>query len=204
MLSGVLSAVWLADTNIYWGILHLHWNLGTLQCSVGPLERCEFPTYVHLPQCRIYASVNWVSIGSNNGVWPGRRQAIIWTSAAILSIRPQGTYFNEILFEIQMFSFKKMRLNMSSAKWRPFCPGGDQWKDPSSLLEQPWRQADCPPLGACKESVKESMITTYTDCFLVYRRSKLEVNKLFEIMTAHLNTCHYGVNNSVNIKHLLD
>ena len=27
-------------------------------------------------------------------------------------------------FEIQIFSFKKMRLNMSLAKWRPFCPGG--------------------------------------------------------------------------------
>ena len=43
-----------------------------------------------------------------------------------LSIRPQGTYFNEFLFEIQIFSFKKMHLNMSSAKWRPFCPRGDE------------------------------------------------------------------------------
>ena len=32
-----------------------------------------------------------------------------------------GTNFNEILFEIQKFSFKTMHLNMSSAKWRPFC-----------------------------------------------------------------------------------
>ena len=31
------------------------------------------------------------------------------------------TYFNEILFEIQIFSFSKMRLNMSSTKWRSFC-----------------------------------------------------------------------------------
>ena len=64
----------------------------------------------------MYAAMNLVSIGSDNGLSPGRRQAIISTNADILSIRPQGTYFNEILFDIQIFSFKKMRLNMSSAK----------------------------------------------------------------------------------------
>ena len=37
-------------------------------------------------------------------------------------------YFNEILFEIQIFSFKKMRLKMSSVKSLPFCPGGDELK----------------------------------------------------------------------------
>ena len=32
-----------------------------------------------------------------------------------------GTNFSEILIEILTFSFKKMRLKVSSAKWRPFC-----------------------------------------------------------------------------------
>ena len=32
---------------------------------------------------RIYASVNWATIGSDNGLSPGRRQAIICTSAGI-------------------------------------------------------------------------------------------------------------------------
>ena len=68
-------------------------------------------------------SVNWVSIGSDNGLSPGRRQAIIWTNADILSIRPQGTYFNEILFEIQIFSFKKMHLNTLSANGGHFVQG---------------------------------------------------------------------------------
>ena len=67
-------------------------------------------------------SVNCLSIGSDNGLSPERHQAIIWTSADTLSIRPQGTYLNEILLEIQISLFKKMRFNMS-AKWRPFCPG---------------------------------------------------------------------------------
>ena len=63
------------------------------------------------------------SIGSDNGLSPGRRQAIIRTNAGILLIRPLGTNFSEFLVEILIFSFKKMRLKVSSAKRRPFCLG---------------------------------------------------------------------------------
>ena len=63
------------------------------------------------------------SIGSDNGLSPGRRQAIIWTNAGILSIGPYGTNFSEILIEILTFSLKKMSLKVSSAKRRPFCLG---------------------------------------------------------------------------------
>ena len=62
-------------------------------------------------------------IGSDNGLSPGRRQAIIWNNAGLLLIEPLGTNFSEISIVIQTFSFKKMHLNMSSAKWRPFCLG---------------------------------------------------------------------------------
>ena len=62
-------------------------------------------------------------IGSYNGLSPSRRQAIIWTNAGILSIGPLGMNFSEILIEIDAFSFKKMHLKMSSAKWRPSCLG---------------------------------------------------------------------------------
>ena len=57
-------------------------------------------------------------IGSDNGLSPVRRQAIIWTNDGMLLIRTLGTNFNEILSEIHAFSFKKMHLKMSSAKWR--------------------------------------------------------------------------------------
>ena len=60
-------------------------------------------------------------IGSDNGLSPGRRQAIIWTSAGILLIGPLGTNFSEILIEIYTFSFKKIHLKVSSGKWRPSC-----------------------------------------------------------------------------------
>ena len=62
-------------------------------------------------------------IVSDNGLSPGRRQAIIWNNAGLLLIEPLGTNFSEISIGIQTFSFKKMHLNMSSAKWRPFCLG---------------------------------------------------------------------------------
>ena len=57
-------------------------------------------------------------IASDNGLSPGRRQAIIWNNAGILSIGLSGTNFSEIIIDILTFSFKKMRLKMPSAKWR--------------------------------------------------------------------------------------
>ena len=62
-------------------------------------------------------------IGSDNGLSPERRQAIIWTNGGILSIGPSGTNFNEISIKIHIFSFKKMPMKMSSAKRRLFCLG---------------------------------------------------------------------------------
>ena len=71
-----------------------------------------------------HISVNeLIIIGSDNGLSPSQRQAIIWTNAGILLIGHLGTYFSEILIRIHTFSFKKMHLKMLSAKWRPFCLG---------------------------------------------------------------------------------
>ena len=60
-------------------------------------------------------------IGSDDGLSPGRRQAITWTNDGILLIGSLGTNVNEILSKFHRFSFKKMHLKTSSAKWRPFC-----------------------------------------------------------------------------------
>ena len=58
---------------------------------------------------------NLIIIGPDNGLSPGRRQAIIGTYAGILLIGPWGTNFSEILIDIQAFSLKKIRLKISSA-----------------------------------------------------------------------------------------
>ena len=62
-------------------------------------------------------------IGSDNGLSPGRRQAIIWTIDGILLIWPLRTKFSEVLIKIHILSSKKTHLKMFSAKWRPFCLG---------------------------------------------------------------------------------
>ena len=62
---------------------------------------------------------NLTNIGSDNGLSPSWRQAIIWTNAGILAIRTLGTNLSEISFEIHTFAFKKMHLK-AFAKWQPF------------------------------------------------------------------------------------
>ena len=64
---------------------------------------------------------NLTIIGSDNGLFPARRHAIICTYAEILLIGPLWTNVVEILIEIQTFSFTKKRLKVSSAKWRLCC-----------------------------------------------------------------------------------
>ena len=79
-----------------------------------------------------------INIGSDNGLSPGRRQAIIWTNAGILLIGPLGTNFSEFLIVIHTCSFNKMHLKMSSAKWRPFCPGLNVLKKITPIFRDPF------------------------------------------------------------------
>ena len=60
--------------------------------------------------------IYYVKIGSDNGLSPFRRQAIItWTKASLLPIRPSGINFSEILIKSQISSFNKICLKRSSA-----------------------------------------------------------------------------------------
>ena len=52
-------------------------------------------------------SVSRVSIGSDNGLSPIRRQAIIWTNTGLLAIGTLRTNFSEIVVKIQNYSFTK-------------------------------------------------------------------------------------------------
>ena len=88
--------------------------------------------YCYLDQTCLVAVTHWgqvthicvsklTIIGSDNGLTPGRHQAIIWTNAGILLIGPLGINFRETSIEIHTFSFKKIHLKLSSGKWWPFC-----------------------------------------------------------------------------------
>ena len=63
--------------------------------------------------------------GSDNGLSPGRHQAIIWTNAGILLLAPLGTNLGEIWIEVYTFSLKKCilkcRLGYGAILSRPQC-----------------------------------------------------------------------------------
>ena len=78
---------------------------------------------------------NLTIVGWDNGLSPGRRQAIIWTNAIILLIWSLGTNFSDISIEILTFSFEKKHLKMSSEKWRPFSLGLNELKTGCQQLQ---------------------------------------------------------------------
>ena len=104
-------------------------------------KNCAAPFLTHWGRATHTCVGKPTIIGSDNGLSPGRREAIIRTNAEILLIGPLGTNFSEILIGIQTFSFRKMHLKLSSAKWRPFCLGLNELK-PSHI-------GDCQLLRHC-------------------------------------------------------
>ena len=105
-------------------------NQGIRASAVVVLTKCfqNTPTFgvdelTHWGRVTHICIIKLTIICSDNGLSPGRCQAIIWTNTGILLIGPLGISFSEILIGIQTFSFKKMHFKMASAKWRPFCLG---------------------------------------------------------------------------------
>ena len=68
---------------------------------IGQLIEAKWPKY---------ATVTQDIIGTDDGLSPGWRQAIIWNNAGILLIVPFWTNFSEILIKINIFLFKKKHL----------------------------------------------------------------------------------------------
>ena len=119
---GLKRTCTMIDINNLW--LNFLPILFNVECTCQ-IRKCSYSKrrLTHWGRVTHICVVKLTIIGSDNGLSPGRRQAIIWTNAGILLIGPLGTNFIEILAGIQTFSFKKMHLKMSSAKWRPFCLG---------------------------------------------------------------------------------
>ena len=67
---------------------------------------CLVMTLTHSGRVAHICVGNLTIIGSNNGLSPDRRQAIIWTNAGISLIGPYGANFSEILIEILTFPLK--------------------------------------------------------------------------------------------------
>ena len=118
------AKLWISQRN------SLKWN--TLQCCVSWVVLSQWRSVpkgqrnlilTHWGRVTHICVSKLSSIVSDNGLSPGRRQAIIWTNAGLLLIGPLGINFSEILIEIHTFSFKKLHFKISSGKCRPFCLG---------------------------------------------------------------------------------
>ena len=86
---------------------------------------CLYMVLTHWGRLTHICGNKLTTIGSDNGLSPGRHRAIIVTNAGILLIGPLATSSSEMLFEIHMTSSKKIHLKMLSGKMRPFCFGRD-------------------------------------------------------------------------------
>ena len=115
----------------YFGDLTTHCNLSKWVFMRFWISRVMFPQWQIY---RVFVLTHWGrvinmcvsnlnTIGSDNGLSPDRRQAIIWSNAGILLTGPLGTNLSEISIETLTFSFKKRHLKVSSAKWQPLCLG---------------------------------------------------------------------------------
>ena len=62
-----------------------------------------FRTLTHWGRVTHIRVGNLTIVGSDNGLSPGQRYAIIWTDAGILLIRTLGTNVSEFLSEIHTF-----------------------------------------------------------------------------------------------------
>ena len=104
-----------------------YFDIRTISCIVG-MDFKSFMNTAALLWLTQWGQVTHICVGNltiidpDNGLSPGRRQAIFKTNAGILLIEPLRTNFSEISIEIRRFSFKEMHLKMSSGK-RPFCLG---------------------------------------------------------------------------------
>ena len=120
-----LDQFWLTQT------LAQYWSSHGVHCIADYSCGIQLSIYIHcgihinssplVPNiCVIYASMNPVSISSDNGLPPIRCQAIIYTNAGLLSNRTLMNKFQWNLLKNQTFSFRKMHLKM----W--FCPGENE------------------------------------------------------------------------------
>ena len=108
----VISNRWLSMR--YFRFLELFRWKSLILCAASWNFHCSF--LIHWGRMTHICVSKIIIIGSDNGLSPSRRQAIIWTNTGKLLILTLGTNFSEIVSKIRVFSFRKMHLKMSSTK----------------------------------------------------------------------------------------
>ena len=85
---------------------HFDWKHFFLQTVISAVLIKKLNVLTHWGRVTHICVGKQTIIGSDNGLSPGRRQAIIWTNAGILLIGPLGTNFSEISNKLHFHSQK--------------------------------------------------------------------------------------------------
>ena len=80
----------------------LYWIKALTPCGIRALAKIVL---THWGRVTHICVGNLAIIGSDNGLSPGRRQAIIWTKAGILLIGTLGTNFSDISLNRNLYIF---------------------------------------------------------------------------------------------------
>ena len=149
----ILHEIWLKTQELG---RKLYFQISTAKCSC-------LNVLTHWGRVTHICVGNLTIIVSDNGLSPGRRQAIIWNNAGILSIGPLGTSFSEILIEILIFSFKKMHFKVSSAKWQPFCLGLSVLSQHCRIDTRHVTRIRCWHIHVWSDPLPEALVEVYHD-----------------------------------------
>ena len=79
------------------------WNVYSLNQSINDWWYILTWEFTHWGRVTHICASKLTTIDLDNGLSPGRRQAIIWTNDGIFVIWPLGTNFNEMLIAIHIY-----------------------------------------------------------------------------------------------------
>ena len=99
LLSGLMIASTITLCQAYSAAVTEWWCYHYVMCQMGS------KALTHWGRVTLICVSKQTIIGSDNGLSPGRHQAIIWTNAGILLTGSLWTKFSEIIIDIYTFSF---------------------------------------------------------------------------------------------------
>ena len=144
-----------------------------------------FMAFDRLTHCGCVAHIcvsNLAIIGSDNGLSPGRRQAIIRTNVGILLIGPLGTNFSEILIKVYTFALKEMHFKNSVCKMAPISYRSECVK--ARWLRLGWRRVSFKTVGSSYHCHKALRAAAHS---CIYVKSSLPDSSFTEFCSQWFN-----------------
>ena len=130
----VQHCLWWTICDLQWNgmwksLIITQWHGNTFRVTAPLWGESSDHQWIPIKKWQLYRALIFsLKLAINNGVSSGRRQAIIWTYDGILLIRPIGTKFSEIWFEIHSKKYIwKCRQYVNSHVMPPRCHFALHW-----------------------------------------------------------------------------